>query len=294
MTHLKYAVEVQIPRGTPMLGLLEPLLERVVFEDVPCNLAALKQRVETLCLSRRIDRLESAGAHRMRGCHMESRPGQVCQQLALGARCVAHADNGAQCNVVYRCFAMHRAGQHYLISDVHHWCPSTASRPAYRCPSTASRTAKVTISCAWAGEVDRAALLRRSERAERPRLTDMARDFGLLAAELERVYGEQRLLPSRAQLRAAQRGDLDKARASPCRAITQFSRQCACGRKWARCGHALAKLLWCDGAQVGSIQAILFSSMRRTGAVENQPCAVAISMRHINLSSASYWHLQAW
>ena len=63
--------------------------------------------------------------------------------------------------------------------------------------------------------MDRAALLRRSERAERPRLTDMARDFGLLAAELERVYGEQRLLPSRAQLRAAQRGDLDKVRASP-------------------------------------------------------------------------------
>ena len=62
VTHLKYAVEVQIPRGTPMLGLLEPLLERVVFEDVPCNLAALKQRVETLCLNRRIDRLESAGA----------------------------------------------------------------------------------------------------------------------------------------------------------------------------------------------------------------------------------------
>jgi len=46
VTHLKYAVEVQIPRGTPMLGLLEPLLERVVFEDVPHNLAALKRRVE--------------------------------------------------------------------------------------------------------------------------------------------------------------------------------------------------------------------------------------------------------
>ena len=61
VTHLKYAVEVQIPRGTPMLGLLEPLVERVVFEDVPCNLAALKQRVEKLRLSRRIDRLESAG-----------------------------------------------------------------------------------------------------------------------------------------------------------------------------------------------------------------------------------------
>ncbi|KAK9837252.1 hypothetical protein WJX81_001866 [Elliptochloris bilobata] len=121
VTHLKYAVEVQIPRGTPMLGLLEPLLERVVFEDVPRNLAALKQRIEELRLSRRIDRLESAG------------------------------------------------------------------------------------------EVDRAERLRRAERAERPRLADMARDWGLLAAELERMYGEQRLLPNRAQLRAAQRGDLEKA-----------------------------------------------------------------------------------
>ena len=62
MTHLKYAVEVQIPRGVPMLGLLEPMMERVVFEDVPRNLAALKRRVEELRLARRIARLESAGA----------------------------------------------------------------------------------------------------------------------------------------------------------------------------------------------------------------------------------------
>lgn len=62
MTHLKYAVEVQIPRAIPMLGLLEPLMERVVFEDVPRNLAALKRRVEELRLARRIARLESAGA----------------------------------------------------------------------------------------------------------------------------------------------------------------------------------------------------------------------------------------
>lgn len=102
-----------------------------------------------------------------------------------------------------------------------------------------------TVTCAVAGEVDRAALLRRSERAERPRLTDMARDFGLLAAELERVYGEQRLLPSRAQLRAAQRGDLDKARACPCMATTRFNgRGCLAGTiKCVGCGHALSKLL---------------------------------------------------
>jgi hypothetical protein len=66
VTHLKYAVEVQIPRGTPMLGLLEPLLERVVFEDVPHNLAALKRRVED-AQQRRADealqrRMDSDGA----------------------------------------------------------------------------------------------------------------------------------------------------------------------------------------------------------------------------------------
>ena len=47
-TQLKYAVEVQIPQSTPMLGLLEPLLEKVVFEDLPQNLAALKARMEQL------------------------------------------------------------------------------------------------------------------------------------------------------------------------------------------------------------------------------------------------------
>ena len=60
-THLKYAVEVQIPRATPMLGLLEPVLERVVYEDIPFNLSALKQRVEELRLQRRIAELEAQG-----------------------------------------------------------------------------------------------------------------------------------------------------------------------------------------------------------------------------------------
>lgn len=47
-TQLKYAVEIMIPRATRMLGVLEPLLERTVFEDVPANLSAIKQRVETI------------------------------------------------------------------------------------------------------------------------------------------------------------------------------------------------------------------------------------------------------
>jgi ribosome-associated toxin RatA of RatAB toxin-antitoxin module len=47
-TQLKYAVEIVIPRATRMLGVLEPLLEQTVFEDVPANLAAIKQRVESM------------------------------------------------------------------------------------------------------------------------------------------------------------------------------------------------------------------------------------------------------
>ena len=50
-TQLKYAVEIVIPRSTRMLGVLEPLLERTVFEDVPANLAAIKQRVESMQVS---------------------------------------------------------------------------------------------------------------------------------------------------------------------------------------------------------------------------------------------------
>lgn len=60
-THLKYAVEVQIPRATPMVGMLEPVMERVVYEDIPFNLAAVKQRVEEVRLQRRIAELEDQG-----------------------------------------------------------------------------------------------------------------------------------------------------------------------------------------------------------------------------------------
>jgi hypothetical protein len=84
-----------------------------------------------------------------------------------------------------------------------------------------------------AGEGGRAEFLRR--RVERPRLADMAEDFGLLAAELERCFGEATsptapslapggtrvinsaavrgggTMPTRAQLRATARTDLEKA-----------------------------------------------------------------------------------
>lgn len=45
---LKYAVEVEIPRSTTMLGLLEPLLESVVYHDIPANLEAIKKGAEAL------------------------------------------------------------------------------------------------------------------------------------------------------------------------------------------------------------------------------------------------------
>ena len=60
-TQLKYAVEVQIPQSTPMLGLLEPLLERVVYEDLPSNLAALKARVEQLHAVRQAEEADAQG-----------------------------------------------------------------------------------------------------------------------------------------------------------------------------------------------------------------------------------------
>ena len=44
-----------------MLGVLEPLLERTVFEDMPTNLAAIKQRVEAMQAERDISQLEAAG-----------------------------------------------------------------------------------------------------------------------------------------------------------------------------------------------------------------------------------------
>ena len=60
-TQLKYAVEIVMPRATRMLGALEPLLERAVFEDVPANLAAIKARCEALAGEAAVAALEAAG-----------------------------------------------------------------------------------------------------------------------------------------------------------------------------------------------------------------------------------------
>lgn len=50
-TQLKYAVEIIIPRTCRLLGVMEPIMERCVFEDMPANLAAVKQRVEAIRVS---------------------------------------------------------------------------------------------------------------------------------------------------------------------------------------------------------------------------------------------------
>ena len=60
-----------------------------------------------------------------------------------------------------------------------------------------------------AGQYTRAAFLR--QQVERPRLSDMVEDFSVLAAELERCFGGTGVMPTRVQLRAIQRSDLEKA-----------------------------------------------------------------------------------
>ena len=45
-TILKYAVEVRMPTDSPMFCIIEPLLERVVFEDLAKNMVAIKKEVE--------------------------------------------------------------------------------------------------------------------------------------------------------------------------------------------------------------------------------------------------------
>ena len=43
---LKYAVEVILPAGTPIISVVEPLLERMFFEELPHNLHAVKAEIE--------------------------------------------------------------------------------------------------------------------------------------------------------------------------------------------------------------------------------------------------------
>lgn len=108
-TLLKYAVEIVIPTSAVMVSVIEPLLEDVVFEDMPKNLLAMKSEIE---------RIRQQGAIPV---------SQVCK---------------------------------------------------------------------------------------RPRLADMMKDFRLLQAELEATYGDTQIIPSRAELRAANRTDIEKALAA--------------------------------------------------------------------------------
>ena len=118
-TQLKYAVELMIPKSGRMLGVIEPVLERVVFEDAPANLAAIKKKVEELVMERKAQALERAG------------------------------DRG--------------------------------QAAAFR------------------------------EKSQRPKLSEMMDDFVLLETELERCYGDQRIIPTRDTMRESNRTDLEKA-----------------------------------------------------------------------------------
>lgn len=108
-TLLKYAVEIVIPTSPIMVSVIEPLLEDVVFEDMPKNLLAVKSEVE---------RIQQQGA----------------------------------------------------FPD--------------------------------------------SKFLKKPKLADMMKDFKLLRAELEITYGDMKTIPSRSELRASNRTDLEKALAA--------------------------------------------------------------------------------
>lgn len=66
-TSLRYAIEVATPKSVRSLGMLEPLLERVVYEDVPANLLAVKRRAEELRIVRTIATLKAEGETLRRG-----------------------------------------------------------------------------------------------------------------------------------------------------------------------------------------------------------------------------------
>ena len=60
--------------------------------------------------------------------------------------------------------------------------------------------------------VSRAAGKLGSGRDGKPSTSSMAQNFGLLARELELMFGDTQLIPTRADLRAMTRNDIDKVR----------------------------------------------------------------------------------
>ena len=80
-THLRYAVEMQIPRTVPGLGLAEPLLEACVYKDLPANLAALRVACEALRVQRHARQSEAEGTL----CRGSGRAG-ICRSLIMWSR----------------------------------------------------------------------------------------------------------------------------------------------------------------------------------------------------------------
>jgi hypothetical protein len=71
--------QVVLPRAARLLGMLEPALERVVYQDIPANLLALKHRVETRRAALKVAELEQQGApSRFRAALLASSQAVLC------------------------------------------------------------------------------------------------------------------------------------------------------------------------------------------------------------------------
>jgi len=185
-TVLRYAVEVVLPRAARLLGLLEPVLERVVYEDVPANLLALKHRVETLKAQRHVTQLDAQGAS------LAPKKAPHCPSLPSfqGRR---HPDKPCRQDSVAQQDA---EGSKHLAPCVD--CARGSCSSAERAAETLKPE-----PYPRAGEHTRAAYWRRQ--LERPKSTALAADLQLLCGELRRCFGQLGYLPSRADLRAASR-----------------------------------------------------------------------------------------
>ena len=52
---------MELLRSTRITGVLEPLLERVVYSDLTANLNALKAHIEEAAVHRQVQELQAAG-----------------------------------------------------------------------------------------------------------------------------------------------------------------------------------------------------------------------------------------
>lgn len=147
---MKYAVEVVISTNSAMVKVVEPLLEGVVFDDIPKNMASIKREIE-----RRQMRLEKESRKSTRG---GSRPRPRLSGVFVVPQRLQVLDLDKQTSLSHK--------------DIP------------------------------------------SDETLRLITADMSRDFGILRTELEWLYGDLRTIPSRSELRACNRSDIEKALAA--------------------------------------------------------------------------------